>query len=140
MPAPRITVTATFDHIDVAFDSAINASTFTTADVSITGPVGSNPVNLTGGSQLDATDFRVTFDPLTTRGTYTVTIGPKIADLAGHLMDQNQNGTAGEASDQFTTTLVYANANAVFTRDDDQRNEHELRRQRPADRRRDRDN
>ena len=31
---------ATFDHIDVDFDRAIDAATFTTADVSVVGPVG----------------------------------------------------------------------------------------------------
>ena len=50
------------------------------------------------------------------RGTYQVTIGPDIADLSGNRMDQNQNGTGGEATaDQFRSALSMSLPTTVFT-------------------------
>ena len=67
---------AAFDHIDIDFDSPIDAATFTSDDVSIISPVGSGLVTIIGVDQLDADSFRVNFTPLTTRGTYSAVIGP----------------------------------------------------------------
>ena len=43
---PTLVINATFDHVDVTFNEAINPTTFTTNDVSLTGPpdVGSESV------------------------------------------------------------------------------------------------
>jgi YD repeat-containing protein len=104
---------AVFDHIDVTFNEAIDSTTFTTQDVTITGPSG--PVVPTSVSLLSGNTYRVAFPALTVRGIYQATIGPQIADLAGNLMDQNQNGINGEASDAYQASLVDINANAIFT-------------------------
>ena len=56
------------------------------------------------------------FQPLTVRGNYQAIIGRNIADLAGNLMDQNQNGTKGETpGDRFIANFVYIVANVIFT-------------------------
>lgn len=97
------------DNVLVTFDKAVLASTFTTADVtSFAGPNGAlavtgiTPVNLSGGS---ATQFRLTFAPQTAGGSYALTFGPTIVDTAGNLMNQNGNGTNGEATlDRYTAT------------------------------------
>ncbi len=47
-------------------------------------------VNFTGVSQVDTDKFRVSFDALAARGTYTAVISPTIADMLGRLMDQDQ--------------------------------------------------
>ena len=119
---PRITaitptelINATFDHVDVAFNEAIDPTTFTTVDVSLSGPPDVGAVNVTGVTQLDATDYRVSFGALSERGTYQVAIGPNIADPQGNLMDQNQNGVNGEPGDQFASALNYVVAQTVFT-------------------------
>ncbi len=105
---------AAFDHIDIRFNEAIDASTFSLADIVITGPSG--PISPTGVSSLAPDVFRVAFPTLTIRGAYRATIGPNIADLAGNLMDQNQNGVKGETlADQYTANFVYINANVIFT-------------------------
>lgn len=90
---------ATFDHIDVNFDTAIDPTTFMTTDVSITAPAGSSPVNLTGVSQVDAVTLRATCDPLTMRGTYAVTIYPNIADTLGRLTNQDNAAASWEVGD-----------------------------------------
>ncbi|MDY3553699.1 S8 family serine peptidase [Gemmata sp. JC717] len=96
-----------FDNVLVTFDKAVLASTFTAADVSaFTGPNGTLavtgvvPVNATNGS---ATQFRITFAAQTANGSYSLTFGPNITDAAGNLMNQNGNGTNGEATlDRYT--------------------------------------
>src|SRR5207253_138731 len=82
-------------------------------DVSLAGPSGS--VTVSGVTRLDDTHYEVDFNPLSDRGTYQIAIGPNIADTSGNLMDQNQNGTGGEAADQFQARLVNVVANTVFT-------------------------
>jgi hypothetical protein len=103
---------AVFDHVDVTFNEAIDATTFAPAQVSLRGPAGS--VAVTGVSSLSPETFRITFAALT-RGTYQAAIGPNIADLAGNRMDQDQDGTGGAPDDGFQTSLVSINANAILT-------------------------
>ena len=118
---PRITaitptevINATFDHVDVAWNEPINPTTFTTDDVSVSGPPGA--VNVTGITKLDDLDYQISFDPLSVRGSYQIVIGPNIADPQGNLMDQNQNGTGGETpGDQFHSSLTFVLAQTVFT-------------------------
>ena len=104
-----------FDHIDVIFDEAIDAATFTVADVVITGPAGISPT-ATSIEQLGPDLFRVHFDPLSVRGTYQATIGPDVTDLTGDPMDQDGDSTPGEASDDtYGASFRYINAGVVFT-------------------------
>jgi len=118
---PRITaitptevINATFDHVDVTWNEPIDSTTFTTGDVSVSGPPGA--VTVTGITKLDELDYRISIDPLPVRGSYQVIVGPNIADLQGNLMDQNQNGTGGETpGDQFRSALMYVTAQTVFT-------------------------
>jgi hypothetical protein len=84
----------------VTFDVAIDVSTATPDQFALNDPQG-NPIAVqvavvpgSGNRQFD-----VTFAPQTGAGSYTVTIGPFIADSAGRLMDQNQNGIPGEDPD-----------------------------------------
>src|SRR5262249_2301342 len=88
-------------------------TTFTTDDVSLTGPSGA--VAVLGVSRVDDTHYQASFDSLTERGSYQIAIGPNIADLSGNLMDQNQNGTGGEGADQFQAYLTDVLATTVFS-------------------------
>src|SRR5262249_22971174 len=100
-------------HIDIQFNEAINAASFTPDDVTLTGPSGT--FSPTGVSLLAADTFRVVFPALTVRGNYQAVIGPDITDLAGNKMDQNQNGANGEVpGDRYTVNLVYIVADVIF--------------------------
>lgn len=75
--------------IRVTFDEAINPATFSAADVRLVDPWGL-PVAVIGVAEVPAsgaTSFDVTFPDQTTRGVYTLTVGPNIADTAGNLMN-----------------------------------------------------
>jgi hypothetical protein len=84
-------------NVRVTFNEPVNPSTFTTGQVSFSGPGG--PIGVTGvlpvaGS--NNTQFVVTFTPQSATGLYAMQIGPDVQDLYGHLMDQNQNFIEGE--------------------------------------------
>ncbi len=92
----------------VTFNEAINASTFTSADVRLTGPTGAT-ITVTGVTLVANTGnrtFDITFANQTAGGTYRASIGPNVADLAGNLMDQNRNGTRGESTDVYTASTT----------------------------------
>jgi len=108
-PAPSIT-NATFvggsgflNGVRITFAAPINSSTFTAADVNITGPNGQRiavtSISAVVGS--NNTQFIANFATQTSIGAYSAKIGPDIRDVSNKLMDQNKNGVAGEAADVF---------------------------------------
>ncbi|MCA9191785.1 MAG: hypothetical protein KDB03_08485 [Planctomycetales bacterium] len=95
--APHSEVRAPLDHIDLSFSEALNLGTFTQVDVQILGPDGS--LAISNIQDVGNNIYRVSFAPVTEPGEYSVTVGPFIADLGGTLMDQDQDGVAGEVVD-----------------------------------------
>jgi hypothetical protein len=79
-----------FSSITVTFDRAIRPNTFTTDQISLTGPNGAISLanaTITPVGSLN-TQFTVTFSQQSTQGAYTLTIGPNILDSAGNPMHQ----------------------------------------------------
>ena len=104
---------AALDSITVTFNEPIDAGSFTVDDIAIQGPAGAIPptdITAHGDDQ-----FQIHFAPQTQRGTYRVSVGPEVADLAGNLMDQNNNGTPGEPTDVYQYAIAAYDADAVFT-------------------------
>jgi hypothetical protein len=98
----------------VTFSRAMLASTFTTGQITITGPGGPVAIASITPSTGSATTFTITFAPQSTFGVYTTTIGPNITDTFGNKMDQNGNFIPGEpgvapAGDQFRSTFTVLN-------------------------------
>jgi hypothetical protein len=84
--------------IRVAFDEAIDPSSFTPADVALYGPMGgliAVTVSAVGGS--GNTQFDLAFTNQTLRGVYRLTVGPNVTDLAGNAMNQNGDALQGDA-------------------------------------------
>jgi subtilisin family serine protease/subtilisin-like proprotein convertase family protein len=98
----------TLDGLTFTFDKAIDASTFTLADViSFTGPDNTDLTGQLTGVSGSGTTFTVHFVEQTAPGAYTMTIGPYILDLAGNPMDQNSNGLVGEThADRYTARTI----------------------------------
>ena len=92
----------------VTFSEAIKPATFTPADIKLTGPTGKAiaVTKVTPVAGTNRTEFIVTFPAQAASGTYTLVVGPNVRDLAGNLMDQNRNGTPGEAADRYTATTA----------------------------------
>jgi hypothetical protein len=90
--------------VDVTFDSPIDAATFNLDDIALSGPTGA--IGVTQIAELSNHTYRLHFPVQTSNGDFTLRIGPNIADPAGNLMDQNQNGIQGElAADVFEHLL-----------------------------------
>lgn len=103
----------------VTFSEAINVSTFTSADLSLTGPTGkaigvSSIVAVAGSGN---TQFDVSFASQAATGVYTLIVGPDVIDLAGNRMDQNKNGKSGETADRYTTTTTLAGTKTFASSD-----------------------
>jgi fibronectin type 3 domain-containing protein len=95
----------TLQQFTVTFDEEIDADTFTIDDVTLSGPDGL--VSPTAITQVDAVTFQILFDTQTAFGEYTLQVGPEIADLDGHLMNQDGDDVNGEAGeDVFSHTLT----------------------------------
>lgn len=102
---PGDVVIGSFDRVTLTFDEPIHAGTFTLDDVSFTGPDG--VIAATAVNRLSDAQYEVVFERQFAAGQYTLNVGPAIEDLAGNLMDQDQDGVGGEGlEDQFTATFV----------------------------------
>ncbi|MFO0957423.1 MAG: RHS repeat-associated core domain-containing protein [Isosphaeraceae bacterium] len=75
-------------------------SAFTTSDVTITKP-NAQAVSATSIQNAGLNRYRISFPAQTLVGIYHAQIGPNIADLAGNLLDQDRDGTFGEAADVY---------------------------------------
>jgi methionine-rich copper-binding protein CopC len=108
--SPSGTIGGPFDRFTLTFDEAIDAATFTLADVvSLTGPGGAIPPLAV--ASLNATQFEVTFAPQSATGGYSLAIGPDIRDTAGNAMNQNGNGENGEVpGDRFAAGVTVSPA------------------------------
>jgi len=62
-------------------------------------------VAVVGGS--GDTEFELSFSPQDVRGSYRLTVGPDITDVAGNAMDQDNDGSNGEPSDAYTGTVDF---------------------------------
>ena len=110
------------DTVTVTFNESIDPLTFTPSDVALAGPGGSIVVDSVTSSNAENTVFEVSFAARSDVGDYTMDIGPNLADLAGNLMDQDMDGTGGEAGDDvFTTGFSIENEQVVFEWNGNQR-------------------
>jgi hypothetical protein len=105
---PVSTAEGPISSLRVTFNRAINPATFTPSQVaSFTGPAG--PIAVTDVSPVagsDDTQFEITFDPQGLTGIYTMILGPDIQDTDGNPMDQNEDGIAGGADDQYAARFA----------------------------------
>lgn len=94
-----------FSFVDVTFESEILQSTFTAGDVLFMQP-GGGVIAITGVARMSPTMYRVSFAPQSSPGAYAIRIGPAISDVAGNLMDQDNDGTPGEpVQDAFVSSI-----------------------------------
>ena len=102
---PRDLRTSPQDSIWLEFSQPMDPGGFTLGDVeSFTGPGG--PISPTGFEWTDSTTLRVDFPDQSATGQYTLVLTPNITDAGGRPLDQNFNGTPGEAAaDGYTATF-----------------------------------
>ena len=93
--SPATAQTTPVAYVDVTFSEAVDAGTFSRDDVTITAPGAVDVVPL-GVVPLSATELRILFAPQAVNGVYDLSVGPGVTDLAGNLMNQDNDGTNGE--------------------------------------------
>ncbi|MBM4083452.1 MAG: right-handed parallel beta-helix repeat-containing protein, partial [Planctomycetes bacterium] len=96
-----------FDTLEVHFSQAVQDGSFTVDDVQFTGPGG--PIAPSALTQVEADKYELEFSGLTGLDAYTLVIGPDIANGSGALMDQDHDGTPGEAVQDAYTARLAAN-------------------------------
>lgn len=102
--APHGPVDTIVDHIDVRFSRPIVPGTFDASDVQLTTPSG--PVAVQAPLDLGDGFWQVPFPPQMLNGTYTLVIGPDIADLDLGLLDQDGDDSGGEVGqDEYSATF-----------------------------------
>ncbi|HEV3312710.1 MAG TPA: Ig-like domain-containing protein, partial [Chloroflexota bacterium] len=73
--------------LEVTFNKAINASTFTSSQVTINGPGGVISTSSITVTEVGAADYTIGFPTQTQEGTYNVSIGgPAVLDISGNAM------------------------------------------------------
>lgn len=90
-------VAGEIDRVVVQFDEAIDEATLSPADASLTGPAGA--IAIASVLPLGGNQYEIRFAPQTAAGDYRFELGPNVRDLANNLMDQDGDGTPGEALD-----------------------------------------
>ncbi|MFO0879712.1 MAG: S8 family serine peptidase [Gemmataceae bacterium] len=117
--------TTSVSRIRVTFNEAINATSFTAADITqFTGPLGAislanATVQAVAGS--NNTQFDIVFPAQTQAGSYQLSFGPDITDLAGNVMDQtgvgSPNGYTAVFAVEATGTYNFASSSSASIRD-----------------------
>jgi methionine-rich copper-binding protein CopC len=75
------------NHVRLTFDRPVDATTFGTGQVSLTGPGGAVTVTaVTAVAGTNNTQFDVSFTPLSAVGNYTFTLSTSISDLYGNTL------------------------------------------------------
>jgi subtilisin family serine protease/fibronectin type 3 domain-containing protein len=92
------------DRVRLGFSEAIDSDSFTLADVAVLeGPSGAiAPLAI---HSVGSGEFEVEFAPQNTPGVYRLVVGPDVTDVAGNVMDQDQDGTGGENPDDRFETI-----------------------------------
>ena len=103
--------------VRLKFNEAI--ASFTIGDVALLqGPGGAiAPLAVAAVAGSGDRQFDVTFAPQATLGQYTLVVGPGITDLDGNAMDQDLDGTVGEAVDDQYTAVFFVEDTTVVRYD-----------------------
>jgi serine protease len=96
--------TGQFDRVAVSFNQPMDATSFTGGGLTLRGPNGTLGISaIIPISGTNNTQFVLMFAAnQSATGSYTVTVNSTVRSATGTRMDQNANGTPGEAGDSYT--------------------------------------
>ena len=87
-------------YVELVFSETMDSETLTADDLILSGP-GGTPITGLSVTEVRQRLYRVEFPTQTAPGAYRLTVGPDVADTVGYLLDGDQDGTGGEASDGY---------------------------------------
>jgi len=88
---------AAVSNLVIRFSEPMSPEHFTTEDLTLSGP--DDYIVLEQITAIAPDEFQVSFPAATDAGTYSFSIGPDVRDVAGNMMDQDQDGQKGEDYD-----------------------------------------
>ena len=94
---PQGSLSGPVSRVEVTFSEAIDEQTLGTDDISLVTPDG--PAAISAVSHVSGNTYNFTFAEQSRAGAYTVEVGPDVEDMTGNPMDQDQDGTPGEVTD-----------------------------------------
>ncbi|MCK4874071.1 MAG: hypothetical protein KAS72_15215, partial [Phycisphaerales bacterium] len=95
-----------FDTLEITFSDDVDQATFMLDDIQVTGSGGAiTPHALT---RLAGTQYSLDMTGLTDTTTLIVGIGPTIASTGGDALDQDRDGTGGEAGEDVHTAELFS--------------------------------
>lgn len=118
--APRVShlepggdFTGVLSELKIYFTDAVDAATLKEG-VTILDPQGRR-VAVRQVTELGGNAYALAVDPQTVYGSYTVTVGTDVMDMAGNRLNQNGNATPGEADDGYTGGFSIADVDLTIT-------------------------
>jgi hypothetical protein len=88
-----------FGTLDIFFNRDVQGGTLTADDIQMTGPSGA--LTVSDPVKIAPAQFRLSLGTQTALATYVLQVGPHVVGDDGQEMDQNGNGTPGEAADAY---------------------------------------
>lgn len=110
--SPTGPVTNRLAAFDLVFSELINTGSFTVVDITLSGPLGAIAVE--APNRVTGTNWQIRFAEQYAQGTYTLSVGPDIADFAGNLMNQDGDTTNGEPEDAFQMAVELVDNEGPF--------------------------
>jgi subtilisin-like proprotein convertase family protein len=102
------------DSVTLTFNQGVLPATMNATNVTLTGPAGNVPLTkFTDLNPATHTKWELDFAKQSAYGTYTVTVGTGVEDLAGEPMNQNQDTTFGGPNDSFMGTFIIGGLHVV---------------------------
>lgn len=113
---PNGPATSPISFVDIEFTKPMDQTSFSVANdiLSATGPAGSLLGQITGYSWNSGTSLRVNFNPQTLPGNYAIAFGPNILSTNGQQLDQDNDGTPGEANDGYSVSFKLGRPTDAF--------------------------
>ena len=99
LTTPDGLVNQAVENLLVTFDKEINPDTFEAGDIVLLDPSGTEIPITQPPESMGGNVWRISFPAQSVEGEYHLRIGPHIASLAGHEMDQDLDGAEGEEPD-----------------------------------------
>jgi subtilisin-like proprotein convertase family protein len=108
---PSGIVPASLSQLTITFNQGVKKTSINPGTVTLTGPNGPIQITQLEDETIGTTGahdvWRADFAPQNTYGSYTLTVGVGVQDLAGNALNQNQDTTFGQApADQFSSKFT----------------------------------
>jgi subtilisin family serine protease len=97
--------------VDVSFSEEMDAATMVPSNFILNGPNGL--VSVSSVIRLTGNNWRLNFATQTFAGLYSLTVLPTVKDVAGNLLNQDGDATAGETTEDRYTSAFTLNPSAL---------------------------